>query len=414
MKIALIAPEFLPNWGGVGTYCIELAKHLSGENDVELHVVTLTRRIKGSNVAYTESDILNYFNKKIHLHILANARETFSYNMRFQYQIFRKLPQIINEYGIELLHSQHAHMSDIMLKLRDSTRIGVPTVTTIHSTIKNQYEGIKATNQKWSEMDSSEKYQVMLYPILSIAEKFYLMKSNHLIFVSHWTKSHVKTNYKLANLNAPVIHNGVNPNIFRPRKSLDSNILGNIQDPIVLYTSRLTVARGAHVLARAIPEILKRNKEVHFIFAGSGDAKSLLDILKTNGVPKEKYTLLGYLDYKDLPSLYARAYVYVMPTSWENLPFKLLEAMSSGVPVITTNVGGIPEVIKDGYNGLFTSRNPNAVAKKVIQLLDDEQIAKKLGRNARKTILEKFTWEKTVKRTKEVYESILQARIENN
>jgi glycosyltransferase involved in cell wall biosynthesis len=410
MKIALIAPEFLPNWGGVGTYCIELAKHLSGDKDVEVHIITLTRCIKGSDVTYTEADILDYFNNKIYLHIVSNAKETFAYNVGFQYQIFRKLPKIIKENGIELLHSQHAHMSDILLKLRNSTQIKIPTVTTIHSTIKTQYQGIKATNPSWLEMDPSERYEFALYPFLLAAEKFYLMNSNNLIFVSHWTENQVKTNYQFANLNTSVIHNGVDANEFSPSKSSDSDILDNIQDPIILYASRLTVARGAHVLARAIPQVLEKNRKVHFVFAGSGNVKPIHDILQANGVPKEKYTLLGYVDYRDLPSLYAKAYAYVMPTSWENLPFKLLEAMSSALPVITTNVGGIPEVIEDGSNGLFVPRNPSNIARSVIQLLNDEQLAKRLGDAARKTVLKNFTWARTVERTKEVYKSMLYAR----
>jgi len=402
MKIAIIAPELLPNWGGVGTYSIELTKYLSMNDDIELHVVTLIRSV--GNITYTKSEILNYFNRKISLHILGNATETFLYNIRFQHRVFKELPGIIKHHKIDLVHSQHAHMPDILLKLR---KIGISSATTVHSTIKSQYQGIKATNQSWSEMDNSEKYQLMLYPVLSIAEKFYLMKCDNLICVSRWTLNHLKTDCRLSNINATVIHNGVDPNRFSPDKSSDSNILNSIQDPIVLYASRLTAARGAHVLAQAIPKILQENREVHFVFAGAGDTKPIFNILRKNGVPREKHTILGYVDYKDLPSLYARAYVYVMPTSWENLPFKMLEAMSSGTPVITTNVGGISEVIEDSYNGLFTSRSPIAIAEKAIQLLDDEKFAKKLGRNARNTILQNFTWAKTVEKTKKYYESIL-------
>ena len=407
-KIGLIAPELLPNWGGVGTYCVELAKHLAENGNFEVHIITLIRNIKGSNgssISYTESDILNYFNHKIYLHIISNAKETFLYNSDFQYQLFRKLPEIVRDNGIELLHSQHAHMSDILCKLR----MKIPTVTTIHSTIKTQFQGIRITNQKWSEMDSSEKYQLALYPMLRAAERFSLSKSNRQtnIFVSQWTKNHIKENYNFAQMDGPVIHNGVDANQFTPSKSSDSHILEDVTDPIILYASRLTVARGAHVLAQAIPTILKENQNVHFVFAGSGYTKPLFDIFEAKGVPKEKVTVLGYIDYKDLPSLYAKAYAYVMPTSWENLPFKLLEAMSCAKPVVTTAVGGIPEVVKNGYNGLFTFRKPDAIAEKVIQLLDDEQLAKRLGHNARRTVLDNFTWDKTTMKTEKVYKELL-------
>jgi len=408
MKIGLIAPEFLPNWGGVGTYCVELAKHLAENQKCEVHVITLLRNIRafdGSNISYTKSDMLEYFGNKIHVHIISDAKETFLYNSEFQYQLFRKLPKIVQENHLDLLHSQHAHMSDILCKLR----LKIPTVTTIHSTVKTQVQGIRATNQKWSEMDSSEKYELSLYPILRAAERFYLMKSKRQIniFVSQWTKDHIRLNYNFAYTNDPVIHNGVDADQFQPSKKLDSNILRNITDPIILYASRLTVARGAHVLAHAIPVVLKQNPRVHFVFAGSGYTKPLYDILEARGVPKEKYTVLGYVDYKDLPSLYAKAYAYVMPTSWENLPFKLLEAMSCARPVITTSVGGIPEVVRNGYNGLFAFRNPDSFAAKIIKLLNEEEFAKSLGFNARKTILENFTWEQTSRKTEKVYESLM-------
>ncbi len=407
MKIGIIAPEFLPNWGGVGTYCVELSKHLAENPQFEVHVITLLRSIKalnGSNISYSKDDILGYFKNKINLHVISNASETFLYNCSFQYQLFHKLPGIVKENGIQLLHSQHAHMSDIYSKLR----MTIPKVTTIHSTIKNQVEGIKDTNQKWSEMDRSEKCELAMYPMLRLAERFYLAKNEREtnIFVSQWTKNHVKANYNFAQIEGPVIYNGVDADQFSPCKIADSQILNNISEPIVLYASRLTVARGAHVLAHAIPEILKANKEVHFVFAGSGFTKPLHDVLDANSVPKEKYTVLGYVDYKDLPSLYARAYTYVMPTSWENLPFKLLEAMSCAKPVVTTAMGGIPEVVQNGYNGLFILRKPEDVAAKIIQLLEDRKLANKLGSNARKTILEKFTWDITSKRTQQVYKEL--------
>ena len=401
-KIAIIAPELLPNWGGVGTYCIELVKRLSRDKDLEVHVITLIRRIKGSNLIYDERTISDYFDNKIVLHAISRANDNFLYNFEFQSSILRKVPAIIRDYGINLVHSQHAHMSDILLKMKNPN-MSIPAVTTVHSTVKSQFEGIKACNQKWSEMDSSEKYEIAFYYFLISCERLYLSMSRNLIFVSNWTKNHIKTKYPYVDNNGPVIHNGVDPDRFSPKKAENSTILKNISDPIVLYASRITVSRGAHILAHSISKILKSNPRTHFVFAGSGNKKPLVDILKRNNVPKEKYTILGYVDYNDLPALYAKAFAYVMPTSWENLPFKLLEAMSSGVPVITTGVGGIPEVVTNGYDGLIIDRNPKDIAEKIDLLLNDKKLAKNLGENARTTILKRFTWDSTATETKKYY-----------
>lgn len=406
MRTVLIAPEFIPNWGGVGTYCIELARSLSARSDIELHVVAPLRCIDGSNTKYTESQILDYFHHRVHLHMLGKANETYLYNMGFQYRTWKHLPDILKEYQIELIHSQHAHMPDIMLKWAGISH-RVPTVTTVHSTVRNQYEGIRGTSQAWSEMDSSEKYELVMYPFLRVAEEFYLRKCDERIFVSRWTRDYVRANYSAECTTGRVIHNGVDTERFRPKESSDEPILKDIADPIILYASRLTVARGAHLMARAIPLVLKENREVHFVFAGAGNTKALLGTLKMAGVPRNKYTVLGYIDYEDLPALYRRAYGYVMPTSWENLPFKLLEAMSSAVPVVTTNVGGIPEVIQHGHNGLFAPRDQRGVAERIVELLGDRELARRLGRNARNTVLENFSWSDTARKTVDVYESLL-------
>jgi glycosyltransferase involved in cell wall biosynthesis len=403
MRVVLIAPEFIPNWGGIGTYCIELARYLSVQNDIELHVVAPLRRM--GSIEYSRSKILGYFSERIHVHLLGSADETFLYNAGFQLNIWRYLPQILKEQRIELIHSQHAHMSDILFQLSASHH--VPSITTVHSTVRNQYEGIRATHQSWSEMDASEKYELLLYPWLRVAEEFYLRRSDNLIPVSEWTRDYIRTNYSLESRTSQVIYNGVDTERFRPLTSSDIPFLEKIAEPIILYASRLTVARGAHLLARAIPLILSENRKVHFVFAGAGNIEGLHETLRSCRVPRENYTLLGYVDYDDLPALYRSAYAFIMPSSWENLPFKLLEAMSSGVPVVTTNVGGIPEVVQNGINGLFTSRNENDLAQRIVELLEDEALSKRLGRNARNTVQEKFNWNKTATQTKKVYEHTL-------
>jgi glycosyltransferase involved in cell wall biosynthesis len=256
-------------------------------------------------------------------------------------------------------------------------------------------------------MDISEKYELWLHPWLRVAEEFYLRRSDNLIPVSEWTRDYVRTNYSLDSRTSQVIYNGVDTERFRPLTSSDTPFLENIAERIILYASRLTVARGAHLLARAIPLVLSKNRDAHFVFAGGGNIEGLHATLRSCRVPSENYTILGYVDYEDLPALYRRAYAYIMPSSWENLPFKLLEAMSSGVPVVTTSVGGIPEVVQNGINGLFTSRNENDLAQHILDLLDDEALSRRLGRNARNTIQERFNWNTTATRTREVYEDTL-------
>ncbi len=155
IKLALLAPEFLPNWGGVGTYCVEIARHLAEKLD--LHVITLTREIKGSELKYTKQDLLDYFDNKINVHILTKATDTFLYNIKFQYKIMSDIPKLEKEYGLDLIHSHHAHMSDVLYKVKNQR---LPSVTTIHTTIGGQRESINASGLPFNKLSPSEKWQV--------------------------------------------------------------------------------------------------------------------------------------------------------------------------------------------------------------------------------------------------------------
>lgn len=405
MIVGFIAPEFLPNWGGVGTYSIELVKHLSRYLDV--HVITLERIIEDSDIVYTEEDILDYFDGRIHLHILGKATNTFLYNAKFQYSIWKSLPLLIKKHNFDILHSNFPHMPDILYKMK---RQHIPTVTTVHTTIEGQKQGIQSSGLGPQDMSDSEKYTLVLYRFLREAEKFYLKKTPYAITVSYWMKNLLKEKYPFIS-DISVIHNGVDSNNFSPEKEKNSTLLENVTKPIVLFSSRLTAAKGAQFLIKAIPEILKENKEVHFVFAGGGSKEPWLKMLKNYGVSEDYYTFLGYVDYRDLPSLYAKATIYIAPTLYENLPIRILEAMSSGTPVIASDICAIPEIIKNGKNGLLIQPGNFAqITKTILMLLSDAKYARKLSLSGRKTIQDRFEWDKIALMTKDVYEKILEGR----
>lgn len=403
IKLGLLAPEFLPNWGGVGTYCVELTRHLADKLD--LHVITLTRKIKDSKMEYLKKDMLNYYDYKINVHVLTKAKDDFLYNAKFQYKILRQLPQIEKEYGLDLIHSHHAHMSDVLYKLKGKR---LPSVTTIHTTIKGQRESIDASAQPFHKLAPSEKWQVLLYRPLLLFEKYSLEHCDNFITVSNWMKKSLLDTYPNISTNITTVYNGIDPERYAPNNN-KLEPLKDIQDPIVLFTSRMTTVKGAHYLVKAMPKIIKENKEVHFVFSGAGDYSLWVRQMEKNGVDPSYYTFLGYLDYDDLPTLYAEASMYMLPTLYENFPFRMLEAMSCGTPVIGTDICAIPEAIEDGKNGLLIpTKNDAAIADAVLKLLEDESYTRKLGGNARRTVLEKFTWESIVKSIIGVYRNVIE------
>jgi hypothetical protein len=101
------------------------------------------------------------------------------------------------------------------------------------------------------------------------------------------------------------------------------------------------------------------------------------------------------------------AAVFVYVTHNEGLGSAVLLAMSAGVPVIASRVGGLPEVIRDRENGILVDNQPEAIAAAIRQLLDDRHLARRIGSAARQTVIEQFTVNRMVRRTMEVYRQVL-------
>jgi glycosyltransferase involved in cell wall biosynthesis len=404
IKVCLLTSEFLPNWGGVGTYCIELTRALA--NKVEVHVVTLGREEKGKLI-YSKEDMQDFFDGKIEVHLLTtcSANDTFFYNARMQLASYKKLHKIAEEHNFDLIHSNFPHMPDLLLRV--GRKISIPSITTIHTTIEGQKDGILSSGLTFFRMDLSEKCTLLLYPALRLAEQLYLQESREFITVSNWMKGILKKNYPFIS-KLHVIHNGVDSKRFSPENSKNFQMLDEIQNSIVLFSSRLTVAKGVHYFIHAIPKILKKTKDVHFVFSGAGPKEHWIGLLRKLNVDKSFYTFLGYIDYKLLPSLYAKADIFVAPSLYENLPLRILEAMSCESAVVASNICAIPEAITNGENGMLISTgNIDELVKVTTMLLEDDELRSRLGKNARQKVIENFSWDVIAEKTVDAYKNCL-------
>ena len=123
---------------------------------------------------------------------------------------------------------------------------------------------------------------------------------------------------------------------------------------------------------------------------------------------KDNIVFTGYYPDKKLPKLYQAADVFAFSTFYEHHPFAVLEALSTGLPVVTTMVGGIPETIENGKNGFLVEPfNPHQFADRLLYLLEHPAFAQEMGTLARKTIVEKYDWRIVVKDAMKVYDEAL-------
>jgi glycosyltransferase involved in cell wall biosynthesis len=397
----MLAPEFLPVWGGVGTYIVELVRHLP--KDIEVDVVTPMRESLGKEkITTSDYDFSKYFGSNVQVRFVCIANDTFFYNAKFQYACLKYVPKLLKEERVDLIHSHTAHMPDLLLQFK---RLNVPTVTTIHTTIRGQRHGTKSSGMSFWNLELSEKLTYLAGPFLGLAETVYFSKERYYITVSKWMKEQIIKQYpKIDSSSISVIHNSVDTELFTPNSGGDPP-----QRDIILFTGRLIAAKGIGYLVKAMPSVLREYPEARFIFIGAGNPSPYLERVKQMGISEKNYAFLGYLkEASDLVEYYRASSVYVAPTLYENLPIRVLEAMACGVPVVASKVCAIPEVIDDGVNGiLIQPGRVDELADAICRLLDDPNLRKKMGDKARKTVLERFDWNVNAIRTVEVYQQIL-------
>jgi glycosyltransferase involved in cell wall biosynthesis len=169
---------------------------------------------------------------------------------------------------------------------------------------------------------------------------------------------------------------------------------------IVGYAGRLSLEKDPETLYRAFLRLAKKYNDVFLLIAGGG-RKELEKLFSA----RKNVLLTGLKD--NLAPYYQAMDVCVLPSLSETTSLTTMEAMASGVPVITTPVGLVKEYVVDGKTGfLFSKKNPYELFEKIEYLKNNPVACANLGMNARKTIVENYSWEKTIKGLKEVIDSL--------
>jgi len=180
---------------------------------------------------------------------------------------------------------------------------------------------------------------------------------------------------------------------------------------IILFVGRLVERKGVEYLIKSLPEI--KNKNLHLLIAGEGIILKELKKITTSLKLEDKTTFFGSPTYEELGLLYDVSDVFVLPSiidskgETEGLGLVIPEAMESGLPVIATSVGGIPNIIKNEINGLLVQPNdPKALAEAINKTLSNKLFTEKIIQNSKKTVSD-FNPETIAKMHLSHYERIL-------
>jgi len=204
--------------------------------------------------------------------------------------------------------------------------------------------------------------------------------------------------------NRPItIYNGVDITEIRENSVPKIALEGEFR---LLFPGGAKLFKGGDLSIKSLPSIKKEVPNVHLYFAGAVPEKHTLRNLVKERKLEQNVTFLGFLPPQRYYQVLSSTDLLVFPSQDEGLPMVLLESMALGKPVIATKSGGIPEVIKDGQNGILVERNPNDIADAVVTLYKNKDLYEEISQRNIKSV-RAFDWNNIADKYIELYETLI-------
>ena len=299
-------------------------------------------------------------------------------------------------------HTWYANLGGHLSKLMWS----IPHVMTIHS-----LEPLRP----WKAEQLGGGYALSMF-----CERTAIEGADAVIAVSHGVRKDVLTCYPAVNPDrVHVIHNGIDPEIYRPQPSPETLTRFGVDPtrPFVLFNGRITRQKGLPLLLAAALKLDPQYQLV--IVASSPDTPEIAAEVaaRARRVSGERGNLIWidhFISREDLIHLHSQATVFVCPSIYEPFGLVILEAMACETPVVASNVGGIPEIVVEGETGYLVDFDPadpesftSALADRMEKLLSDPALAAKMGKAGRVRVLQHFGWRAIAAQTVELYGRLL-------
>ncbi len=282
----------------------------------------------------------------------------------------------------------------------------IPIVVTLHGISSNDIKSLL-------KCKSLARFFLMIPFYLKtrlIDEPILFRKADKIIAVSKELEEDIKIQYKIPEEKLIVIPNGVDTNKFKPLDISNLKEKLNIKDEkVIVSCGTIRREKGFHLLIKILPEISRKQK-VKLIIIGNGPYLENLKKMSVQYKVADKVLFIGSIPHENLPIYYNLADIFVFVTFLkEAFPLVVIEAMACARPVIASKIGGIPTAIENYRDGiLIEPGNLKELKEKILEVLRDESLSKKLKKNARQKAIEKFSLDKMVDDTIKVYQEVIQ------
>jgi colanic acid/amylovoran biosynthesis glycosyltransferase len=300
------------------------------------------------------------------------------------YQLFYFIEAGTLAYALQQRQVQHLHNhladSSCTVAMLAATLAGIRFSFTIHG------PAIFFEPYRW-RLDLKVK-QALFVSCIS-----YYCRSQLMLFCpsDQWSKLHI-------------VHCAVDLQRFTP-------VIHQLDRKRLLYTGRLSAAKGLPILFQALGQVVPHHPDLVLTLVGDGPDRQALETLATDLKLTPYLKFVGYQSQDAVCQYLHNSDIFVLPSFSEGLPVALMEALAAGVPVITTPVAGISELVEHGTNGYLVP--PGAVeplAQRICELLEDALLRQKFGQAGRLKVAEEFNLEKEVPRLKQVMDTALMTK----
>lgn len=320
------------------------------------------------------------------------ARKRFNLK-RFPYPRIKRLPRstrkivrLFRKKKIRLIHARFGNAGVRLMKVKK--RLRIPMLTSFHG-----FDLPAKRNRRKS-------YHRRLPALFRTGDKFTVPSRNMKRQLIRWgcPRHKIKIMYSGTDLNKFV---------YTQRSPKTEGVT-------VISVGRLHKKKGFNYLIRAFKKVHKRHPSSRLIIVGDGRERKALKRLISSLKLKKSVKMKGFVTHSKLKGMLSKADLFCLPSlttkdgNHEGIPNAIKEAMASGLPVVSTRHGGIPEIISNGEEGLLVSeKSVSKLAKKINLLIENPKLRLEMGRKGRQKVERKFNSAKQVKRLESIYRRLI-------
>jgi glycosyltransferase involved in cell wall biosynthesis len=384
MNILMLNYEFPPIGGGAGKANMNMLKEYSKRDDLNIDVLTS---------ASHRGTFITSFSNNITIHKVGVRKKDLHFWRKteiFEW-IIKASPyykKMIKNKKYDLVHSF----------------FGFPTGWFCYKS-RNKLPYI--ISLRGSDVPGKNLRFAFEYKLLPIFFKAIWENASSLIACSEGLKQRALRFYPQANID--VIPNGVNIENFLP---LSEDRAGKSDVIRLITVGRLSITKRVDMLINAVKILVEQGKNVKLLIVGGGSFKEPLEKLAAGKNLANFIEFKGIVNSQQMPQLYQNSDLYISATMQEGMSNAMLEAMASGLPIITTPCEGIEELIKD--NGVIVKdETADGIAKAVCELIANPDKSKSMAAAARKRA-ENFTWKAVSEEYLKIYQKLCHENILHN